>query len=97
MDGHEGLLDKLSHFVHKHLLWLLIGSYAIEALLAVARPLDQDVRLGEIALFGSKMRIDNSMLMLASLLLNAGLGVQVGQDSRDASQAGFWLPGWRPT
>ena len=31
MDGHEGLLDKLSHFVHKHLLWLMIGSYAVAA------------------------------------------------------------------
>ena len=76
MDGHEGLLDKLSHFVHKHLLWLMIGSYAIAACSPSLGLSIRDVRLGEIALFGSKTRISLSMLMLASLLLNAGLGVQ---------------------
>jgi BASS family bile acid:Na+ symporter len=76
MDGHEGLLNELSHFVHKHLLWLMIGSYAIAACSPSLGLLIRDVRLGEIALFGSKTRISLSMLMLASLLLNAGLGVQ---------------------
>ena len=76
MDGHEGLLDKLSHFVHKHLLWLMIGSYAVAASAPALGLWIRDVSVGEIALFGSKTRISLSMLMLAALLLNAGLGVQ---------------------
>jgi BASS family bile acid:Na+ symporter len=39
----------------------------------------RDVSIGELALFGAKTRISLSMLMLSSLLLNAGLGVKVGQ------------------
>ena len=77
MDGHEGLLEKLSHFVHKHLLWLMIGSYAIAACSPSLGLSIRDVRVVEFTLFGSKTRIGLSMLMLASLLLNAGLGVQL--------------------
>ena len=42
--------------------------------------------VGDIALFGSKTRISLSMLMLASLLLNAGLGVKLEKHPGDASQ-----------
>jgi BASS family bile acid:Na+ symporter len=79
MDGHEGLLDKLSHFVHKHLLWLMIGSYAVAACAPSLGLRIRDVSVGEIALFGQTMRVSLSMLMLASLLLNAGLGVKWDQ------------------
>ncbi len=77
MDGHEGPLEKLSHFVHKHLLWLMIGSYAVAAFAPSLGLWIRDVSVGDIALFGSKTRISLSMLMLASLLLNAGLGVKL--------------------
>ncbi len=39
----------------------------------------RDVRVGQISLFGSKTTVSLSMLMLASLLLNAGLGVKLSQ------------------
>jgi bile acid:Na+ symporter, BASS family len=76
MDGHERTLDRLSHLVHTHLLWLMIGSYAIAATAPAVGLWIRDVSVGEVALFGSKMRVSLSMLMLAALLLNAGLGVQ---------------------
>ncbi len=79
MDGHEGPMDRLSHFVHKHLLWLMIGSYAVAACWPSLGLRIRDVSVGDIALFGSKTRLSLSMLMLASLLLNAGLGVQADQ------------------
>ncbi len=79
MDGHERLLDKLSHFVHKQLLWLMIASYAIAACAPSIGLAIRDVSMGEVALFGQSMRLSLSMLMLASLLLNAGLGVRWGQ------------------
>lgn len=76
MDGQENLLDKLSHFVHKHFLWLMIGSYAVAACAPSLGLTIRDVSVGRVGLFGQTMRISLSMLMLASLLLNAGLGVQ---------------------
>ena len=79
MDGHESLLDKLSHFVHKHFLWLMIGSYAVAACAPSLGLAIRDVSVGRVALFGQTMRVSLSMLMLASLLLNAGLGVQWDQ------------------
>ena len=79
MDGRERLLDKLSHFVHKHLLWLLIGSYAVAACAPSLGLAIRDISIGQVAVFGQTMRISLSMLMLASLLWNAGLGVRWDQ------------------
>lgn len=79
MDGHQGRLAKLSHFVHKRFLWLMIGSYAVASGFPSVGLWIRDVRVGEIALFGSKTTISLSMLMLSSLLLNAGLGVKLSQ------------------
>jgi BASS family bile acid:Na+ symporter len=76
MDGHDGLLDKLSHFVHKHLLGLMIGSYAVAACAPSLGLAIRDLSVGTVAMFGQSMRISLSMLMLALLLLNAGLGVK---------------------
>jgi bile acid:Na+ symporter, BASS family len=75
MDGHEGLLDKLSHFVHQRLLWLMIGSYAVAAFAPSFGLWMRDVAVGELSVCGSNTRMSLSMLMLAALLLNAGLGV----------------------
>ena len=93
MDGHERLLDKLSHFVHKHLLWLMIGSYAIAACAPSIGLAIRDVSVGEVALFGQTMRLSLSMLMLASLLLNAGLGVRWGQIREISAARVSWAPG----
>ena len=79
MDGHEGPLAKLSQFVHKRFLWLMIGSYVVASGFPSVGLWIRDVRVGEISLFGSKTTVSLSMLMLASLLLNAGLGVKLSQ------------------
>jgi hypothetical protein len=31
METHGGQVERLSHFLHKNLLWLLLGSYAVAA------------------------------------------------------------------
>src|SRR5262245_11486317 len=76
MDGHESRLNSLSHFMHKHLLLLMIGSYAIASVAPAPGLAMRDLSLGTVAMFGQSTRISLSMLMLAWLLLNAGLGVQ---------------------
>ena len=51
--------------------------------------------MGEIMLFGSTTTVSLSMLMLASLLLNAGLGVKLGKVGRcsvgrHSSELAWW-------
>ena len=79
MEAHEGPLASASRFVHEYFLWLLVGSYAVAACYPSPGLWIRDVSIGELALFGAKTRISLSMLMLSSLLLNAGLGVKLGQ------------------
>src|SRR5438874_1831090 len=78
MDGYQEPLATLSHFVHKHFLWLMMGSYTVAAWSPSLGLSIRDVSIGEFALSGAKTRFSLPMLMLAFLLLNAGLGVKVG-------------------
>ena len=79
MEGRRGPLDRLSHFVHAKLLWPMAGSYALASCFPALGLMIRDVSVGEVAFGGSRVRVSLSMLMLASLLLNAGLGVEPGR------------------
>jgi BASS family bile acid:Na+ symporter len=72
-------LGALSHFVHRHFLWLLLGAYAAAALWPGPGAWLKEVTLGEVTLFGQPTRVTLSMGLLALLLLNAGLGVQTAR------------------
>ena len=77
MEKHAGALAELSHLVHKRLLWLLIASYALAASYPTIGLWIRDVKIGEVSALGTRTHVSLSMLMLASLLLNAGLGVRL--------------------
>jgi bile acid:Na+ symporter, BASS family len=77
MDGRKSVLAAPSRFIHEHFLWFLIGSYVIAAVFPGLGLRLRGVSLGEITLFQEKTRITLPMLMLALLLCNAGLGVQL--------------------
>lgn len=79
MDRHEGMVARLSHCVHAHFLWLMLGSYVVAAFFPSLGLWSRDVSFGSTHLFGGTTRVSLSMLMLASLLLNAGLGVRLSQ------------------
>jgi BASS family bile acid:Na+ symporter len=70
------LVTFLSSFLHRHFLWLLLGSYAAAALTPGFGQWIRDVSFGEVRLSQQKTTITLPMLMLALLLLNAGLGVR---------------------
>lgn len=76
MDVSEGSLSRWSHFVHEHFLRLLLASYALAAFFPAPGLRLRDVSLGTIAFFGASLDLKPSLIMLASLLLNAGLGVK---------------------
>lgn len=73
------LVTLVSGFLHAHFLWLLLGSYAVAALWPAFGLWIRDVPLGELGLVGRRIRITLPMLMLALLLLNAGLGAHTSR------------------
>jgi BASS family bile acid:Na+ symporter len=76
MTDHESPLASLSHFIHENLIWFLLGSYAVAAVAPATGLWIRDVSFGSVALFGETTRLSLPVVMLAFLLLNAGLGVQ---------------------
>lgn len=79
MDCREGMVARISHFVHANFLWLMIASYGVAAIFPTPGLWIRDVSFGSIRLFGTTTKVSLSMLMLSSLLLNAGLGVRLDQ------------------
>jgi BASS family bile acid:Na+ symporter len=79
MEVRSHLAARISHFLHEHLLWLLIGSYAVAAFWPAPGLAIRNFSFGEIVLFHEKTNASLPVLMLAFLLLNAGLGVQASQ------------------
>src|SRR4051812_17284469 len=74
-----GRIGRLSHFLHKNLLWLLLGSYALAAAWPGPGLKARGVSVGQVAFFHEQITLSLPVLTLASLLLNAGLGVRVAQ------------------
>jgi BASS family bile acid:Na+ symporter len=76
MNDRSGPIAALAHFLHRHILWLVLGSYAAAALWPAFGLWVRNVSLGEVALFGETTRMTLPMFLLGLLLVNAGLGVQ---------------------
>src|SRR4051794_37920446 len=72
----RGPLAALSHLAHKHLIWLVVGSYALAALCPGPGLWVRGVALGEARLFGERAGLSLPVVMLAVLLFNAGLGAR---------------------
>jgi BASS family bile acid:Na+ symporter len=66
----------LSQFVHHHLLWFLISAYALAAVSPAAGLWIRNVTFGDVSVFRSKIQISLLLLLLATLMFNAGLGVK---------------------
>lgn len=72
-------LAALSHFIHEYFIWLLLGSYVVAAVCPGPGLAIRGVVFGEVFLLSEKMKITLPVVMLAFLLLNAGLGVQTSE------------------
>ncbi|HWE37005.1 MAG TPA: bile acid:sodium symporter [Isosphaeraceae bacterium] len=72
-------MARIVHLLHKHLLWFLLGTYALAAVLPGLGLRIRGVAFGRVTLFGESMTVSLPTLMLAFLLLNAGLGVKVAE------------------
>ena len=66
MEMHGGQVERLSHFLHKNLLWLLLGSYAVAAAWPEPGLKARSVSVGEVALFHERVNLSLPVLMLAA-------------------------------
>ena len=67
-----------SHFVHHYFLWLLLAAYVLAALLPAWGLAIRNVTFRQVTVHGETTRVSLPMVMLAFLLLNAGLGSKPG-------------------
>ena len=76
MEYRHSPLLALSQFVHHHLLWFLISAYALAAVFPAAGLWIRHVRLGDVSIFKTDIHVSLLLLLLATLMFNAGLGVK---------------------
>lgn len=67
----------ISQFLQRHLLWFLIAAYVIAVVLPVPGLQIRNVSFGEITIYQQKTNISLLMIMLAILMFNAGLGLNI--------------------
>ena len=67
------------HFIHRYFIWVIVGSYLVAAALPAFGLWIRDVDLGSLQMLQWKVGLSLPLLMLATLLFNAGLGVNIGE------------------
>lgn len=73
----HSLCEKVSHFIHKHFLAILITTYALAALAPAFGLWLRHIQLGEVHWSdGNSFKLSLSLFMLSFLLFNAGLGIK---------------------
>jgi BASS family bile acid:Na+ symporter len=78
MDRREAV-DRVGAFVQHHFLLLVLAAYAAAAVAPAAGVAAAKVTLVRILVYGQSMSITLPMLLLAGLLLNAGLAVKAAE------------------
>ena len=86
-------LMRFSHYLNRYLFWFLVASYAAAAIFPSFGLWIRDASLGRIALFRQETTFSLPMLMLAFLLLNAGLGVKAAELDRLIRSSAILLTG----
>ncbi len=77
VNGNESALTKLTHFIHKYFLPLLITSYVLAGLLPGPGLALRQLSFGSVSLPAlGPTNISISLVMLSFLLFNAGLGIR---------------------
>jgi BASS family bile acid:Na+ symporter len=79
MSKQESFVTRLSQFIHKRFLWFVIGSYIAAAVFPTFGLWIRTLTIGEVVFFRQRTTISLPTILLAFLLLNAGLGVQTSQ------------------
>lgn len=73
------LLPNLVHWLHGHLIWVIVASYLVAAGFPVPGLWIRDAELGGIQFQHGRLALSLPPLMLAVLLFNAGLGANTAE------------------
>jgi BASS family bile acid:Na+ symporter len=76
MESSSRLITGLVHLVHRYLIWVIVGSYLVAAVLPGLGLAIRHISLGHVGVMGSELDLNLPQIMLATLLFNAGLGVR---------------------
>ena len=79
METRKSMFLTLSQFLHHHLLWFLISAYAIAAVYPTVGLWIRSISFGDITIVHEKTPISSLLMMFASLMFYAGLGVKTSQ------------------
>lgn len=82
MKSNLPMIDCTALFIHKHFLGFLLASYVVAAVVPGFGLAIRDVSFGTISLAGESLKVSVPTVMLALLLLNAGLGVKTRELGR---------------
>ena len=91
--SHHLTFRSLSQFIHHHLLWFLIGAYTLSAIWPTVGLWIRNIRLGDLRIFNETLHISLLLLLLATLMFNAGLGVKTSHLRSLAKKSGVLLAG----
>lgn len=72
---HVSFLD-LTQFIHHHLLWFLIAAYPMSAIWPTGDLGIRHLTFGDLQVFNETLHVSLLLLLLATLMFNAGLGVK---------------------
>ena len=67
---------RVSQLLQRHFLWVLISGYVAAALFPAPGVWMRDVTLGNVSLFRTNLPVSLLLILLASLMFNAGVGVK---------------------
>ncbi|MDD4913784.1 MAG: bile acid:sodium symporter [Methylococcales bacterium] len=73
------LIADAVHVIHQNFIWVIVASYLIASILPEFGLWIRHVTLGSIDILGGKLNFSMSLIMLAALLFNAGLGVRTAE------------------
>jgi bile acid:Na+ symporter, BASS family len=79
MAGRKRILSSCQRLLHEHFLWFLLAAYLLAACCPAPGLWLRGVSLAETTFGGEHTQISLPMVMLAFLLLNAGLGVRANE------------------
>lgn len=89
----HSFITNIIHFIHHYLIWIILCSYFLAALFPEFGLWIRDTHLGSSTVFNIKLEASLPLLMLATLLFNAGLGVNIEELSQVLKKPKFLICG----
>jgi bile acid:Na+ symporter, BASS family len=93
MENQSSIFLRLSHLMHRRFLWFLVGAYAVAAVMPLPGLWIRDAALGDVTIFGTHIHVSLLLVLLGTLMFNAGLGVKTAHLRALLNNAGLLTAG----